>query len=118
MKDRLISALVDACREVKCCKVEFCEKHHKECIDKLINCLLADAEGETVKNCHRLKWIPVTERLPEPGKIVMVYDKDHGMWTSHRLYTHLQEKPFVIEYSGDWRITHWMPLPEAPKEGE
>ena len=68
------------------------------------------AHGVTVQG-----WIPVTERLPGTGKIVMVYDREKGIYSSQRLYTHLSGKPFAIEYSGGWRITHWMPLPEPPK---
>ena len=68
------------------------------------------AHGVTVQG-----WIPVEERLPGTGKIVMVYDREKGIYFSHRLYTHLSGKPFAIEYSGGWRVTHWMPLPEPPK---
>lgn len=56
------------------------------------------------------KWIPVTERLPENDKTVLVWDRrnsreyfdvfDHGQWIVLR-----QED-----------ITHWMPLPEPPKD--
>ena len=56
------------------------------------------------------KWIPVTERLPENDKTVLVWNRrnsreyfnvcDHGQW--------------IILRQED--ITHWMPLPEPPKE--
>ena len=75
-------------------------------------------KADATDNNVGCKWIPVTERLPECGVIVMVYDKEHGIYFSHRLYSHLQEKPFVCEYSGGWNVTHWMPLPMPPKEGE
>lgn len=58
------------------------------------------------------QWIPVTERLPKPGQEIIVYDG--GV-----------QKPKVFAYQfwnkeyGSWaKITHWMPLPQAPgKEG-
>ena len=57
-------------------------------------------------------WIPVTERLPETTSLCIV--------TKYRV-------PFLAWYTGkNWRaadtvsvvdgITHWMPLPEPPKE--
>mgnify|MGYP003289466384 CR=1 FL=1 len=64
------------------------------------------------------EWISVDDRLPDSGKCVLVYSKDggvaegvyntsFGMWTQFRWnVTRLQS------------VTHWMPLPDAPKEGE
>ena len=62
---------------------------------------------------NRDLWVPVTERLPENGYSVLVTSgKGH--------------RPIIARYSracNAWRvpcglrITHWMPLPEPPKEG-
>ena len=59
-----------------------------------------------------MKWIPVTERLPENDKTVLVWNRrnsreyfdvyDHGRW-------------IILEWED---ITHWMPLPEPPKDSE
>ena len=62
------------------------------------------------------KWISVEERLPEPGVVVLVHSKLGCTYFSHRLYNHINGKPFCIEYSGGWEVTHWMPLPEPPME--
>lgn len=56
------------------------------------------------------RWIPVTERLPEQGQEVIVYDG--GV---------LKPKVFAYqfwnkEYDSWARVTHWMPLPQAPGE--
>jgi hypothetical protein len=74
-----------------------------------------------------MEWISVKDRLPENGIfLVVVYE-----WTGL-----LSEKPKTPEvvikrYSGYWHkkqcfydtggyenleVTHWMPLPDAPKE--
>ncbi len=61
------------------------------------------AHGVTVQ-----KWIPVTERLPEEGKEVIVYS---GGCLKPTVYAY----SFWNKCYDSWaRITHWMPLPEAP----
>lgn len=76
------------------------------------------------------KWIPVTERLPEDGlprisevkqiKVLTALKSDKGVRTvrSQLRYrdTWCREVRWMWKYSGS-EITHWMPLPEPPKEG-
>lgn len=80
------------------------------------------AEAETERDALREKvpqWISVEERRPEPGKRVIATD---GVFVGEAYRT-----------SADtWRrydgiamrdclgsiVTHWMPLPEAPEEGD
>ena len=62
------------------------------------------------------EWISVKDILPEPGIVVLVYSKLGCTWFSHRLHHHFEGRPFSIEYSGGWEVTHWMPLPKPPKE--
>ena len=59
---------------------------------------------------QKQKWIPVTERLPEQGQEVIVYD---GGVVGPKVFAyHFWNK----DYSSWLRITHWMPMPEPPKE--
>lgn len=72
------------------------------------------ANGVTVQ-----QWIPVTERLPNPFVSVLAYLPNHAPCpTVHECY---------ISGDGIWcsaavygvendDVTHWMPLPEPPKE--
>ena len=63
------------------------------------------------------EWISVTERLPESGKesvlIALRWGEvgigwcEDGRWSSE----------FVNEYE-EGEVTHWMPLPDAPKEND
>ena len=55
------------------------------------------------------QWIPVTERLPEYGQLVIVYS---GGVLSPQVFTqHFWRADF-----NDWaHITHWMPPPKPPK---
>ena len=60
------------------------------------------------------RWIPVTERLPEPMKDVVLFMR-------YGEYKQLSE--FAVGYYDDklsdfsyCDVTHWMPLPEPPGE--
>lgn len=93
-----------------------------ESTSKAYQMMVEAYESEVTKHC----WIPVTKRLPEEktyvliladtiaGKMVKVgflYKDSAGKncWTA------------LDEYGKnlfDWQPTHWMPLPEPPKDGE
>ena len=74
------------------------------------------------------RWISVEERLPEDDADVLVYavsndDKSRDSCIAMTSYTHNMHG-FNIEgwrppwqyFSYNYMITHWMPLPPAPKE--
>jgi hypothetical protein len=70
------------------------------------------ANGVTVQ-----KWIPVSERLPEHGEVVLCYmsfkEARALQWDNASRYW------LGYESGDDWskaNVTHWMPLPEPPKE--
>ena len=79
----------------------------EELVDALMYCeWIKDVIDKNVGS----KWIPVTERLPEQGQEVIVYSG--GVLKPH-VYAYL----FWNKNYDSWaRVTHWMPLPEAPKE--
>lgn len=63
------------------------------------------------------KWIPVTERLPKNYEAVLTFD---GRSIHIMAHHHDFKDPFGIvkgNFMGYAPITHWMPLPEPPKEG-
>ena len=72
------------------------------------------------------KWIPVSERLPqEKGKIckTVILLMDDGVVTTGWLNEDRGSGYYLPPYD-DFiskvplsRFTHWMPLPEPPKEG-
>lgn len=67
------------------------------------------------------RWIPVTERLPErtlPPKDVLVYhDLGCGMFVDRAWYSY-DKKRWCSVLGMKLKVTHWVPLPEPPKEGE
>ena len=83
-------------------------------------------------NANAPKWIPVTERLPEVGKEVLIYavgkDDDFSSViaiTDRMIFRLFPASDGVETWSSPWQyfmtnyeITHWMPLPEPPKGEE
>ena len=82
--------------------------NYAQCMAKLqdVKEFYALAEA-ALREQEERRWIPVTERLPDVGTEVLVYSEDDGICVDY--------------YGGDsfgyYDVTHWMPLPEPPKEG-
>lgn len=73
----------------------------------IADCLLA--HGVTVQ-----EWIPVSERLPEDSGFYLVHHK--GGFVSERYF--YEDAPEIFAQVQNYPVTHWMPLPAAPKEVE
>lgn len=56
-------------------------------------------------------WISVKDRLPDTYKSVITYDKYSGVSENWLL----RSRP-CVSWSQGFHVTHWMPLPEPPKE--
>ena len=78
----------------------------------------AEAERDALREKQR--WIPVTERFPERDVQVLGWYKDNPF---------SQYRPEVVAWNGNgWvfvyahryvtNVTHWMPLPKAPEDGD
>lgn len=119
------------CKKCVCEKVcEFNDGHNLYCKE--------DCECPHYMQCAKnaQKWIPVAERLPEDGGMYLVYEERYGMFGAtigmasftacyDGFEEHLQGKKNLWYRNdsevGDYavsRITHWMSLPQPPKEGE
>ena len=61
-------------------------------------------------------WISVEERLPEKDYYDYVLAWD-GRYVNFLHYNHRYQKwdDFATMKTHPWKVTHWMPLPEAPK---
>ncbi len=75
------------------------------------------------------RWIPVTERLPENGQRCLVYTTTHQIGCFAKNLEKVDKYDFRGEKHHGWyyldsewgfceilNVTHWMPLPEPPKE--
>ena len=60
-------------------------------------------------------WIPVTERLPKPNTRIIAY----MAWKQIITLEYQNSRWYLADRLGsipDEAVTHWMPLPEPPKE--
>jgi hypothetical protein len=60
------------------------------------------------------RWMPVSERLPEPNEPVLIYTAVLG----RHVASVDEEGEWFCDYGGEWLfpdVTHWMPLPEPPE---
>lgn len=76
---------------------------------------LARMEAEVMAACDSVRWIPVTERLPQPNVDALVLTDAGSI-----------RQGYIGHATGRWcsgglvmvpTVTHWMPLPAPPEEG-
>ncbi len=120
--------------------IEILDPEHRECYDGMDEVNEACRMG--MKALERTRWIPCSERPPEelepvnvvwvnhrpepyygkikdvPQKATAVYYRKKWYWWSCVCEDFLAEygrnEPDLVD--SDIEITHWMPLPEPPKE--
>lgn len=96
--------------------------------------IITDREPEVEVTSER-RWIPVTERLPEEsGTYIVCCDDsgcpmDEGIWYQSEVVVCAECEVYRnsvgwtwyengTEYDLEGIVTHWMPMPEPPKESE
>jgi hypothetical protein len=91
-------------------------------------------QGYTYDECHQIRltdsqwallrnpprWIPVQERLPEEGVVVLAYlpkqaDVESGVYASMLSKLQTLKGTFSTSFGFGFEATHWMPLPEPPE---
>ena len=84
---------------------------------------LAIADEDKIKFFLQIpRWIPATERPPEKEEIYWCYTNQGAMcecrWTNDKygLGTFDRWGWNIMDVPQYQKITHWMPLPEPPKE--
>ena len=103
--------------------------HLGEAATDLIERLTAEnakAEAERDALQEKQRWIPVTERMPNtiPCNAGTEYSEAVIVWTTgNKAMIAVWDGIDFICPTDFWEawgeeITHWMPLPEAPEEGE
>lgn len=88
-----------------------------------------DAAADALARIQQLeaqvpRWIPVEERLPEKHKIVLVFKRRtaHFIWSDADWNIEAdwcgEDGWSRTPHNGCFAVTHWMPLPQPPKEEE
>ena len=87
---------------------------------------LLEQAAEALEECRmhsaecRMKWIPVTERLPESdsGGVLCITPAGHYHLLQWLETFNCWSDPYGIDFTNYRKgyVTHWMPLPEPPKE--
>ena len=73
---------------------------------------LVERLNKQIEELRKPRWIPVTERLPEKeDEAVIVWEKQGFALIDWR-----HDNKWVILDNNYGIATHWMPLPEPPKE--
>ena len=98
-----------------CIHADLCKKIHGSWFSRwnIAECTAFKDEADLVPV---QKWIPVTERLPEKDKDVLCLKDDGYHWIARWDSCDDQmwdDGEFWVSKSC---VTHWMPLPPAPKE--
>lgn len=127
MYDKLIEKLRDDSM-LENCEFDFVHKYMHEAADAIEE-LQKDLERskdfeafwqheqheaeETLKKfqvaiSNKPRWIPVTERLPEKDQTVLAYCAEDNFCYISRMHQSFE----------DYDVTHWIPLPHMPKDGE
>ena len=127
MYEELIKALRH-CANSSC---EHCAylKQDENCFVKFCGILKEAADAiEDLENKLNLwrqdkisRWIPVTERLPEEHIFVLIRQDDNRIMIAERVDGDWWYRYFAYDVdrwdeNEQGTITHWMPLPEPPKE--
>lgn len=87
-------------------------------LDTLLDGVSADNDAlcETIERLKTFRWIPMTERLPSENNRYLTVSIEPWFGTT---------VVDTMRWSGVWmydgrqteaKVTHWMPLPEPPKE--
>ena len=61
------------------------------------------------------KWIPASDPPKNSGNYIVMIQ---GARKATTLVYTIQHKKWVDEVMDEYRVTHWMPLPQPPKEDE
>lgn len=101
------------------------QRKYVRCTERLADEAITMIERLTAENAalrEKQRWIPVAERMPGPETDVLIVCRyqNGAPFVVQAIYKNGK----MLTMNGEWNwidicdVTHWMPLPEAPEEGE
>lgn len=97
---------------LRCCAEGECKDCAIEAIERL-TAENAKAEAERDALREKKRWISVTEKTPEYDMPQLALNADGEALIANYAYGE-----WFDTWGQDVEVTHWMPLPEAPEEGD
>lgn len=105
-------------------------RYNEYCLNK--NCHVCEYYGDGECDNHiraeylynagyrKQEWISIEERLPDLQHEVLTYSECNGVRSACLVVAKYKNKVWYLYGTNKLSIevTHWMPLPEAPKGGE
>lgn len=91
----------------------------QEIIDRLA---AYEDTGLAPEEVQQMRWIPAEERLPEESDGMVLFTNGKAVTSGYRNHMFRMSgeegiyAPAIRKGGGYMRVTHWMPLPKAPKE--
>lgn len=84
-----------------------------------MNKWITTKDGKRIKVKKKSEWISVKDRLPEDSGEYLVYIVANNMPKNKSIitlyYTNLSKR-FIYENDNLFTVSHWMDLPQPPKE--
>ena len=116
MTEKEIVQALRICGESRTCRD--CQLYGEEvtCVEKLCKYALDLIERLLAENAalrETQRWISVTEKTPEYDMPQLVLNADGDALIANYAYGE-----WFDTWGQDVEVTHWMPLPEVPEEGE
>ena len=108
VREKLVEIVCDAMESDGC--IGHCNNSPCFEVERVVNALIAN--GVTVQ-----EWISVEDRLPEEKVNCIVhyrhaYCDNDGYWAIGFCFYDGEK----FQFDSAYKVTHWMPLPEPPKE--
>ena len=89
-----------------------------------VNELMAELQRRLLElQASMPRWIPVTERLPEEGVVVLAFlpkqgDVEGGVYAAMLSGLQTLKGTFSTSFGFGFEATHWMPLPAPPTDAK